>query len=558
MTIQDIVLFIAGHNPLPPKFDPENLDAYFSSYSIEDAFGVVAATNAVELSSPEDLEEFQKKLEENYKTAGTRLSREDYFEKAVLDCIREDGVSMHFDEELIRKALEKGFYPMSFSFDGMNLLSVRYHYIKCIITFDKLRIPHNVKKLIQKKFSDYTITFNKAYDDVVKEILSAYKETWLTPELLEVFKNIHENPDDCVSVDTVEIWHEGKLVAGELGFVTHNAYASLTGFHKEDDIGNVQLALLGLFLKENGFAYWDLGMSIPYKYRFGALDYSREGQEELWKKLSGDRISFPDTETKLSSFLDFDFNSEVTKPDFSRIVPFGEPGTEYVRLGRQICGITEDLNVQLLFSAYMQGVFPWFDESRGEPVVWYSTDPRFCILPEHYHEPESCRKALKKTPYTYTMDRCFKRVMTECASMKREGQDGTWIGPKMIDVYTKLHKAGLAHSVEVWKNGKLCGGFYGVLIGSVFFGESMFTKERDSSKTAFMLFARTFWECGGLLVDSQSYTDNIARYGAENISRDAFLRLEKTALHKPLEKDLKCEFMKKALEIRQKNLNCRK
>ena len=111
--------------------------------------------------------------------------------------------------------------------------------------------------------------------------------------------------------------------------------------------------------------------------------------------------------------------------------------------------------------------------------------------------------------------------------------------------YTKFYKAGYAHSVEVWHNGTLAGGFYGVLIGSVFCGESMFTLESDSSKSAFVLFANSFFECGGNLIDSQVYTDNIARYGATNISRQAFLRLEREYLNKPLKKDLKKIFEEK-------------
>ena len=185
-----------------------------------------------------------------------------------------------------------------------------------------------------------------------------------------------------------------------------------------------------------------------------------------------------------------------------------------------ICAVTETLPLHLLYSAYLQGVFPWFDETEGEPVIWYNPDPRFCIQPEDFHVPKSIDRFLKHTPYTYTMDKCFERVMEGCRDAKREGQNGTWIGPKMIKAYCALHKAGFAHSVEVWHNGELVGGFYGELFGSVFCGESMFTK--------------AFFACGGKLIDSQVYTDNIARYGAKNISRDAFLRLEKEYLSKPL------------------------
>ena len=228
--------------------------------------------------------------------------------------------------------------------------------------------------------------------------------------------------------------------------------------------------------------------------------------------------------------------------DTGTILTFPEPLAEY----NGACLVSRDLTIQMLYSAYMQGVFPWFDEDEGEPVVWYSPNPRFCLRIENLHVPKSLDRFLKHTPYTYTMDACFESVMEECRKMKREGQDGTWIGNKMIQTYTEFHEAGFAHSFEAWHEGNLVGGFYGVLIGSVFCGESMFTKMDNSSKSAFILFARAFAECGGQLIDSQIYTDNIARYGATNISRDAFLRLEKECLFRPLTGNLKEHFLEKA------------
>lgn len=227
--------------------------------------------------------------------------------------------------------------------------------------------------------------------------------------------------------------------------------------------------------------------------------------------------------------------------DTTFILKFPEPFKEPEYKG--ICLITEDIDIQVLYSAYMQGVFPWFNEDDGDPVIWYSPDPRFCIRIENLHIPKSLSKFIKHTPYTYTMDKCFVRVMEECRNVKRQDQDGTWIGPKIINSYSQLHQAGLAHSFEVWHEERLVGGFYGVLIGSVFCGESMFTKMDNSSKSAFALFAKAFAECGGKLIDSQVYTDNIARYGAENISRNAFLRLEKEYLYTPLKYDLKEKFL---------------
>lgn len=221
--------------------------------------------------------------------------------------------------------------------------------------------------------------------------------------------------------------------------------------------------------------------------------------------------------------------------DPGKIIKFPKPKARF----GGIIAVTNDIPLQLLYSAYMQGVFPWFNEDGGEPVFWHSPDPRFCLPIEKLHVPKRLERFFKHNPYSYTMDRCFTRVMEECRNMKRPGQDGTWIGDKILNAYTEFHKAGYAHSVEAWYQGELAGGFYGVLIGSVFCGESMFTKRAESSKSAFVLFARAFASCGGRLIDSQVYTDNIARYGASNISRDAFLRLESEYLYQELSGDLK-------------------
>jgi len=209
-----------------------------------------------------------------------------------------------------------------------------------------------------------------------------------------------------------------------------------------------------------------------------------------------------------------------------------------------VCGYTDCIPLQFLYSAYMQGVFPWFCEDEGEPVLWYSPDPRFVLRMEDFHVPKSIDRFLKHTPYTYKMDTAFAEVFHCCRDMTRPGQTGTWIGPMIIESYTKLYEAGLAHSVEAYHGDKLVGGLYGVLLGSVFCGESMFTKESDSAKSAFVLFARAFAACGGRLIDSQVYTDNIARYGAVNISRQAFLRLEKEYIPQQLTSDLRETFEK--------------
>lgn len=205
------------------------------------------------------------------------------------------------------------------------------------------------------------------------------------------------------------------------------------------------------------------------------------------------------------------------------------------KTGRGIVAVTEDINTDLLISAYLQGIFPWYNEDEGEPVVWWSPDPRFVLLPEEFHIPSRLKRFLKHSPYKYTIDTAFEDVIKNCANVKRSDQDGTWIGKSIIESYTELFYMGLAHSVEVWHDDKLVGGFYGVLFGQVFCGESMFTLENDSAKSAFVLFVEAFKKSGGKLIDSQVYTDNIARFGGKNISRVAFLRMEKEFLSNNLQ-----------------------
>ncbi len=208
-----------------------------------------------------------------------------------------------------------------------------------------------------------------------------------------------------------------------------------------------------------------------------------------------------------------------------------------------VVAITHELTRDMLYSAYLQGIFPWFNQEEGEPVVWWSPDPRFVLFPQEFHLPKRLKRFLAHSPYQYTMNKAFSQVITGCAKVKRPDQHGTWIGPAMIDVYCQLFDCGVAHSVEVWREELLVGGLYGVLVGQVFFGESMFSLEPDTSKSAFAHFVQAFRNCGGQLIDSQVYTSNLARFGARNISRTAFLRLEKDFLTKSLTKNLQDEFI---------------
>lgn len=223
----------------------------------------------------------------------------------VLETVSEDAIWFSFERSLILHALKKGFYPMSLECFGMNFLAIKHHLIKLNIAFDRFRVPKNTKSYIKKYFSDYTITFNRDFQGVMQGINKAYPDTWLCPELVAELEAINRNPTDEISVDSVEIWNGDKLVAGEIGFITGNVYASLSGYHTENNIGTVQMAVLGLYLKENGFAYWDLGMSIPYKYRFGAEDCDREKQAQMYQMRSPERKILSSREIKLSEFLKY-------------------------------------------------------------------------------------------------------------------------------------------------------------------------------------------------------------------------------------------------------------
>lgn len=247
-------------------------------------------------------------------------------------------------------------------------------------------------------------------------------------------------------------------------------------------------------------------------------------------------FSESDEATAGESFASQNGGSQNAILDFFTPYVFPKPQDAY----DEIVAVTNELNFDLVYSAYLQGVFAWYSEDRGEPVVWWNPNPRFVLQPKNLHVSKSLEKFLKHTPYTYTIDTAFDSVIKNCASVKRPDQDGTWIGSEIIRVYNELHHAGVAHSVEVWKGEDIVGGFYGVGIGQIFFGESMFSLLPNTSKSAFVLFARKFFgECGGKLIDCQVYTDNLARFGAANVSRDAFLRMEKNLLGKELAKQIK-------------------
>lgn len=182
-----------------------------------------------------------------------------------------------------------------------------------------------------------------------------------------------------------------------------------------------------------------------------------------------------------------------------------------------------NLSPGCLLSAYKQGIFPWFSE--GDPILWWSPDPRFVLKPEALHVSKSMKKLLKKNDFQISFDRDFKNVIKNCSVIKREAQPGTWITDDMVNAYIKLHELGWAHSVEVWKDNELAGGLYGISIGRCFAGESMFSNVSNASKFALIKLVEYIIKRNYVFVDCQVFSDHLSTMGAEEISRKEFLKL---------------------------------
>jgi len=185
-----------------------------------------------------------------------------------------------------------------------------------------------------------------------------------------------------------------------------------------------------------------------------------------------------------------------------------------------LLAIGGDLSTERLLLAYRSGIFPWFNED--EIILWWSPDPRFVLFPSELKVSKSMKQFLRNCDYEVTVNKDFKSVITECAKAKREGQSGTWITKNMIDSYCKLHELGYAKSVEVWKEKELVGGLYGIdLNNGVFCGESMFAKQSNASKAAFITFIQN---TDYKLIDCQVYTNHLESLGAKDILRDEFIK----------------------------------
>lgn len=189
-----------------------------------------------------------------------------------------------------------------------------------------------------------------------------------------------------------------------------------------------------------------------------------------------------------------------------------------------------DLSPERVIAAYRRGIFPWY--GADDPILWWSPDPRMVLYPQELHVGRTLGKTLRKGLYRVSVDRAFGEVIREC-SVPRADQAGTWITEEMLQAYCVLHRRGLAHSVETWLDGRLVGGLYGIALGRMFYGESMFSRMNDASKVAFVRLVRQLADWGFGLIDCQMRTDLLASFGAREIPRETFSRSVAELVHYP-------------------------
>lgn len=217
----------------------------------------------------------------------------------------------------------------------------------------------------------------------------------------------------------------------------------------------------------------------------------RQTQGPFWLEASSDPAQFPD-------------------PGYALDEPNG------------LLAVGGDLSPARLLNAYRQGIFPWY--SDGQPILWWSPNPRAVLIPDQFRIARSLRKSLRKSPFRVTFDTAFAEVIEAC-SEPRSNATGTWITDEMKQAYVRLHRIGFAHSVECWEDNIMVGGLYGVSLGKVFFGESMFTRRTDASKIGFAHLVEQLKEWGFGLIDCQVHSEHLTSLGAEDIPREEFLRL---------------------------------
>jgi leucyl/phenylalanyl-tRNA---protein transferase len=188
-----------------------------------------------------------------------------------------------------------------------------------------------------------------------------------------------------------------------------------------------------------------------------------------------------------------------------------------------LLAIGGDLSTERLLLAYKSGIFPWYNE--GEAICWWSPNPRFVLLPSELKVSKSMQTVLNNGSFRFTINKAFDKVISYCKTIKRKHEEGTWIQQDIIDAYTKLHRLNFAVSAEAWKNGELVGGLYGVLLDNIFFGESMFSKESNASKFAFINFVNHLQKQHIKLIDCQIYTAHLESLGAKMIDRKMFCEI---------------------------------
>ncbi len=193
-----------------------------------------------------------------------------------------------------------------------------------------------------------------------------------------------------------------------------------------------------------------------------------------------------------------------------------------------LLAIGGDLSTERLLLAYRSGIFPWYNDD--EPPLWWSPDPRFVLFPEELYVSKSMQQLFKRRAFKITMNKAFTEVIRNCGRQKRKGQNGTWITAEIEEAYTQLHQLGYAVSVEAWKDNDLVGGLYGIRMGKLFFGESMFAKVSNASKFAFIAFVQHLQKEGVVLIDCQVYTEHLESLGAGMINRTKFIELVKEHL----------------------------
>ena len=184
-----------------------------------------------------------------------------------------------------------------------------------------------------------------------------------------------------------------------------------------------------------------------------------------------------------------------------------------------LLAIGGDLREDRLLLAYQYGIFPWYDRP---PILWWFTSPRCVVFPDKVRVSKSMRKLLRDGEFEVSFNREFREVMNQCASANRKNQSSTWIDEDMINAYERLHQTGVAHSVEVWKNGNLAGGLYGIALGKIFYGESMFAIQSNASKFGFIKLCDRLIKAGFFLIDCQQTTGHMISLGAEMITREQF------------------------------------